>query len=158
MDFKKQLQNIKENIAEIHNLAVDKVLINYEGVLKQRIFNDSGAENSNGGKLGAYKSESYKKKRASLGRSSGNINLNFSGELERSIKLVNIEDDRALVVTSVNYVASKFYSKPSATTEDVSNYIDKNFNKVFEPTKEELEDNNRQLDKIIEEEFNKLEK
>jgi hypothetical protein len=158
MDFKKRLENIKNAIADIHNIAVDKVLINYEGVLKQRVFADSGAENSKGGKLGLYKSKYYREHRMELGRSGNPINLNFSGELERSIKLVNIEDDRALVVTRVDYVPSRFYSKPSSNTDDVSNYIDRRFNEVFEPTKEEIDDNNKQLDRIIEEEFNKLEK
>lgn len=155
-DWQKELERIKEGIKEIHNDAVDIVLTNYSGEFKQRVFNDGGSKNSDDNSLGLYKNKYYSKHRMALGRSGNPINLSFSGELERSIKVVNIEDESALVVTPVEYVSSRFYKSPSANTDQVSTYIDNHFGETFEPTKEEVENNNKLLDITIEEKFNEL--
>jgi hypothetical protein len=155
-EWQKELERIKEGIKEIHNDAVAIVLTNYEGEFKQRVFNDGGSKNADNANLGLYKSAYYSKRRVALGRSGNPINLSFSGELERSIKMVNIDDDIALVVTPVNYVNSRYYKNPSANTDEVSTYIDNHFGETFEPTKEEVESNNKLLDTTIEEKFNEL--
>jgi hypothetical protein len=172
-DWQKELERIKEGIKEIHNDAVDIVLTNYSGEFKQRVFNDAGSKNAKDNSLGLYKNKYYAKKKASLGREAVNINLSFSGELERSIKVVNIDDESALVVTPVEYVSSRFYKTASTDetkktktkkqaepintdTEKVSTYLDKHFGKIFEPTKEELESNNKLLEDTIDEKFNEL--
>jgi len=176
-DWEKELEKIRNSIKEIHNDAVAIVLTNYEGEFKQRVFSDAGSKNKNNASLGLYKSKYYSEHRVALGRQGNPINLSFSGELERSIKIVNIEDDIALVVTPVDYVPSKYYPlfsgkvkkqkdknepqkqrKPRTytDTESVSNYIDKNFGETFEPTKEEVESNNKLLEDTIEEKFNEL--
>ena len=155
-DWQKELERIKEGIKEIHNDAVDIVLTNYSGEFKQRVFTDTGSKNSDDVSLGSYKNKYYAKHRVALGRSGNPINLSFSGELERSIKVVNIDDDTALVVTPVQYVNNRFYKNPNANTDQVSTYIDKHFGETFEPTKDELENNNKLLDITIEEKFNEL--
>lgn len=176
-EWQKELERIKEGIKEIHNDAVAIVLTNYEGEFKQRVFNDAGSKNASGKELGNYENTYYAKHKVALGRSGNPINLSFSGELERSIKIVNVDDDIQLAVTAVNYVPSKYYPlfsgkvkkqadknepqkqrKPRTytDTESVSNYIDDNFGETFEPTKEEVESNNKLLDTTIEEKFNEL--
>lgn len=155
-DWQKELERIKQGIKEIHNDAVDIVLTNYSGEFKQRVFSDAGSKNKDNASLGLYKSKYYSEHRVELGRQGNPINLSFSGELERSIKIVNIEDDIALVVTPVEYVSSRFYKNPSANTDQVSTYIDNNFGETFEPTKEELENNNKLLEDTIDEKFNEL--
>lgn len=155
-DWQKELERIKQGIKEIHNDAVDIVLTNYSGEFKQRVFNDAGSKNANDNSLGLYKNKYYTKKRVELGRSGNPINLSFSGELERSIKVVNIEDDVALVVTPTEYTNSRFYKNPNINTDQVSTYIDNNFGETFEPTKEEVDNNNKLLNITIEEKFNEL--
>lgn len=155
-DWQKELERIKQGIKEIHNDAVDIVLTNYSGEFKQRVFDEAGSKNANDNSLGLYKNKYYAKKRVELGRSGNPINLSFSGELERSIKVVNIEDDVALVVTPVEYVSSRFYKNPNANTDQVSTFIDNHFGETFEPTDKEVKSNNELLDTIIEEKFNEL--
>ena len=155
-DWQKELENIRLGIKEIHNDALDIVLTNYSGEFKQRVFTDTGSKNSDDVSLGSYKNKYYASHRVALGRSGNPINLSFSGELERSIKVVNIDDDTALVVTPVQYVNNRFYKNPNVNTDQVSTYIDKEFGETFEPTKDELENNNKLLNTIIEEKFNEL--
>jgi len=63
-------------IAALHEL---------QGRMIQRIFNDRKA--SDGSSLGKYLSESYKKKRKAAGRQTAVKDLEFHGDLRKSIKI-----------------------------------------------------------------------
>lgn len=65
---------------QIATLAAAKTA---EGEIKARIFNRGGAVN---GSIGKYRSRSYRKVRAKAGRQTGYKDLEFEGDLRRSIQ------------------------------------------------------------------------
>lgn len=58
------------------------VISDVEGSIKSRIFNKGEAQK---GKIGKYKEGKYKKKREAAGRQTDYVDLQFTGELNRSI-------------------------------------------------------------------------
>ena len=57
--------------------------------LKRRVFNEGGAEN---GKIGQYRSRSYRKKRQKANRQTAYKDLEFNGDLRRSIQVAGRTD------------------------------------------------------------------
>lgn len=144
-----------DDLAQVNQDAIDISINDYVGVFKARVFNDRGAIASDGIKVGVYQSDYWKQERAKRGFSTGLITYSFSGELERSIKIVNVDKSVQMVVTPVEYVGGRFYKNPTTDTETLSNYIDAN-KTVFEPTRKEIEDINSTLEEIIEEKLNEI--
>ena len=73
------LENGSKAKAEIQFIAIKRI----EADMKRRVFNDGKA--TDGSSLGKYKSRSHIKKRTERGRQTGYKDLDFEGDLRRSL-------------------------------------------------------------------------
>ncbi len=86
-----KLEDFNEELAKAANLFTPKkikqiqfpILKFYEGTSKYRIFNEGKA--TDGSLIGRYRSLSYKKAREAKGRQTGYKDLEFFGDLRRSL-------------------------------------------------------------------------
>jgi hypothetical protein len=144
--FKDGLSSVIRNIKRRESEALLLTAKRLEGLMKRRIFNDGKA--SNGGQIGKYKSKAWKKKRSEGGRQISKVDLQFKGDLIRSLKVVKDGDEVVLAI-----VNDQDYAKARGNE-------DRRKKKIFNPTKEEtiqveeyFEDI---LSEIVENEFLKI--
>ena len=73
------IRRVRRNAGRVQLSAMKRA----EGELKLRVF--TNGEAADGSKLGPYKSEQHKRKRAQRGRQTANKDLNLEGDLFRSV-------------------------------------------------------------------------
>ncbi|CAH1002674.1 hypothetical protein LEM8419_03546 [Neolewinella maritima] len=87
--------NLKKRAANASLAAASTAL----GSMKRRIFNEGEAEE---GRIGRYRSRSYRKKRQKAGRQVDYKDLEFEGDLRRSIQVGARDDGAVIGFTSVH--------------------------------------------------------
>lgn len=144
--FKKGLSRVARNIKSREPEALLLTAKRLEGLMKRRIFNDGKA--TSGSNIGKYKSKSWKKKRQQGGRQISKVDLQFKGDLIRSLKVVKDGDEVVLAI-----VNDKDFAKAKGNEE-------RRKKKIFEPSKEEVKQIEEYFDdilsEIVENEFLKI--
>ena len=139
-----KLEDFERDLAEAVKLFSPKkinkitfpILKFYEGESKYRIFNEGLA--SDGSKIGNYRSLSYKRAREARGRQTSYKDLEFEGDLRRSLT----------VGTNGNEFVFGFATDKSRL---IGEYQEAQTGKeIFEPTNSEIKDINKLLAKEIE--------
>lgn len=113
-----------------------------EGRMKQRIFNDGQA--SSGRAIGKYKAKSWIKKRKDDGLQVAYVDLEFTGELRKSIQV--LEDGEEIVLAIIN---DEDYAKATGQEK-------RRKRKIFEPTQKEIEKTQKYINDLIEEEIDQI--
>ena len=119
--IEKSIPNIEKALQGYEILVVSDI----EGSIKSRIFNKGDAQK---GKIGKYKKGKYKQKREEAGRQTDYVDLQFTGELNRSIQK-GIKGGKQVV---------GFNNDGSA---EIAEHLEDKYNKViFSPNNDELND------------------
>ena len=103
----------------------------YEGLSKYRIFNEGKASDNN--LIGNYRSLSYKKARQARGRQTGYKDLEFEGDLRRSLTVGTNGDDFVF-----GFATDKARLIGGAQEKQTGK-------EIFNPTNEEIKKINKQL-------------
>jgi hypothetical protein len=119
--IEKSIPNIEKALQGYEVLVISDI----EGAIKSRIFNKGESQK---GKIGKYKNGKYKQKREDAGRQTDYVDLQFTGELNRSIQK-GIKGDKQVVGFNNDGAA------------EIAEHLEEKYNKViFAPSSDELKD------------------
>lgn len=97
--FISQAKNFLKDVEEVYPDTVAESAITAASLIQNRI-QETGI-GSDGSQLGEYTNDLYKQKRAARGLPTSYVNLDFTGDMWRDIKLIEVKTSRGLTTAKI---------------------------------------------------------
>lgn len=141
-EFERKLKGAANEFARAFNNAPFVAITEVDGAIQQRIFTEGKA--ADGTSIGKYKEGKYKEKRSAAGRRVDTVDLEFTGDLRRSITQGK-EDDKAIL--RIN----------NSDEQEIAGFLTEKYNKpIFEPSEKERKEAKELMISYVQDEIRKI--